>query len=227
MNKRAQTRLIGVTAIIVLAIFAIVFGFAGGDSAVQRGVSEALADSALVGERIKVSGIVVPGSWNKKSNPMIFDIQEKGSPDGPKLKVVYAGSVPNTFGDDIEAIVTGTMTAGKSLEADVLITKCPSKYESKQGATTVTSLLGAGDNVVGRPVKLTGYIVAGSLSAPGGPVRFRMQAESGAGKDIPIRYDGAIPDGFKDGSSVVVGGSLDKAGTFNATSVSMSKADSK
>ncbi|MBA4370940.1 MAG: cytochrome C biogenesis protein [Coriobacteriaceae bacterium] len=223
MNKRAQVRLIGVTAIIVIAVAAILLGTAKKEGAIQKGVAEIAADTALVGQRVKVGGSVVPGSWDKKSNPMRFEIREEGASGGPTLKVVYSGQVPSTFGDDVAAIITGTLQEGGLIEATDMITKCPSKYESATGAETVDVLLANGAKIAGKPIKVTGFVVTGSIKPPGGGERFRIAAKAAGGNSVGVVYEGALPDGMADASSVVLGGSLGTDGVFTATSVAISK----
>lgn len=223
MNKRAQVRLIGVTAIILIAVAAILFGTAQKEGARQLGVGEIAADTSLVGERVKVGGSVVPGSWDKKSNPMRFEIREEGEKSGPTLKVVYSGQVPSTFGDDVAAIITGTLKEGGLIEATDMITKCPSKYESATGAETVEQLLKNASKVAGKPIRVTGYVVTGSIKAPGSGERFRIADKAAGGSSVGVVYEGALPDGMADGSSVVLGGSLGTDGVFSATSVAISK----
>jgi cytochrome c-type biogenesis protein CcmE len=58
---------------------------------------------------------------------MKFTIQdEKATPGSATIKVVYNGGVPTTFGDGTVAIVTGTLKQGGVVEAQTLLTKCPS-----------------------------------------------------------------------------------------------------
>ena len=78
MNKRARIHLIGVTAIILVAIAAIIFGAGGSQGAYYKTVKDVASDKALVGERVRVGGAVVAGSWDKRSNPMQFAIREEG-----------------------------------------------------------------------------------------------------------------------------------------------------
>ena len=135
MNKRAKGRLIGVTAVILLMIVGGVFLIGQKQGAASTTVPEVVKDTSLVGERVKVGGTVIEGSWDKKSNPMTFAIRDEAdsSGSGPTLKVVYTGAAPSTFGDGVVAIVTGTMEDGTTLKATEMITKCPSKYESATG----------------------------------------------------------------------------------------------
>ena len=227
MNKRARTRLIGVTAIILIAIAAIILGAGSKQGAYYKTVKDVAQDESLVGERVRVGGAVVAGSWDKKSNPMRFEIREEGdeSADGPTIKVVYNGTVPSTFGDGVVAIVTGELDQAGTIESNDMITKCPSKYQSATGALSVNDLVSGGSDLTGKSVKVTGYVV-GEIEPPGGEVRFVIsQSAGGEGKTVKIFYDGAVPQGIADDKQVVIGGSLDSAGIFDAISVSLSESE--
>lgn len=221
VNKRARMRLIGVTAIILISVVAIVIGVGAGDGSYSRSVSDVAGDKESTGERVRVTGTVVPGSWDKKSSPMRFDIRDEGATGGPQISVVYYGGVPSTFGDEVTAIITGTVNASGVLESEDMITKCPSKYESATGALTVADLLGQGDEVVGKSVRVTGYVANGSVRPPGGTVRFAV-ADEGGKSSVDVFFDGALPEGMSDGSQVVLGGLLDEHGVFDAVNVSLS-----
>ena len=227
MNKRARTRLIGVTAIILIAIAAIILGAGSKQGAYYKTVKDVVSDEKLVGERVRVGGAVVAGSWDKKSNPMRFAIREEGdeSASGPTIKVVYNGTVPSTFGDGVVAIVTGELSQDGTIDSNDMITKCPSKYQSATGALTVNDLVAGGSDLTGKSVKVTGY-VKGDINPPGGDVRFVISSEpDGAGKTVKVFTDGAVPAGIADGKQVVLGGSLDESGVFDAVSVSMSESE--
>lgn len=227
MNKRATMRLVGVTAIILAVILAIVFGSGGQNASYYVSVNKVdKGMSKYVGKRVKVGGAVVSGSWDKKSNPMKFTIREEKDTagTGPTLKVVYNGSVPSTFGDGVVAIVTGELSKDGTINATEMITKCPSKYEKSTGALPVADLLGKGSDMVGKTTKITGAVKPGSLVAPGSAVRFTVASKAdGTGESVDIAFDGAIPAGMTDGSMVVITGALEKDGTFVATNVALQK----
>lgn len=224
MNKRARNRLVGITAIILLVIAAIfaTVGMRGG-AAYNMTVKQATADQASVGKRIKVGGVVVNGSWDKKTNPMTFKIRDEkdtGS-TGQLITVVYSGAVPSTFGDGVTAIVTGDFKAGNTIEAGEMITKCPSKYESATGAYSISQLKAKATTMVAIPIKVAGKVKAGTIVPPGGAVRFIAVNAEGATDEINVAYEGALPDGMVDGSSVVITGELNANGGFDATDVAM------
>ena len=221
MNKRARMRLIGVTVIIVISLFAIFLSVGATDGAYSRDVGELLGSPEFVGERVKVSGTVIPGSWDGNASPMRFDIRDRDDSRGPILSVVYNGSVPATFGDEVTAILTGHLTEEGYFESESMMTECPSKYESAEGALTVIDLMDKADGIVGLPVRLTGFVVADTIQPPGGDTRFTIADRSGE-PSVNVYYGGALPDGMTDGSQVVLGGSIDAGGVFEASSVSMS-----
>ncbi len=223
MNKRARNRLIGVTAIILVAVVAIFFGAGANDGAYSRTVSDVAGTTEFAGERVRVSGTVIDGSWDRRSNPMRFEIRDEGATGGPTIKVEYTGGVPSTFGDGVVAIVTGEINAdGTLLTSGDMITKCPSKYESATGALSVDELL-AQTSAGYKPV--TGFIVSGSIKPVTEEIRFKVQATAEGGAQVPVFFGGALPDGMADGSQVVLGGELDGDGVYVATSVALSDSE--
>lgn len=228
MNKRARNRLVGVTAIILIVVVAILLGAGSKDGAYSRTVSDVAGNTDLAGERVKVSGEVVAGSWDRKSNPMRFEIRnEKGKADDPTIKVEYSGGVPSTFGDGVVAVVTGEVSTDAGLiVSDDMITKCPSKYQSATAALSVEELLGKGEGAVGKPTQVTGLIVAGSIGPVTGPYRFKIVDEGGS-EEIAVIWEGALPEGMNDGMQVVIGGELEASGEYVATSVALSDTEKK
>jgi len=222
VNKRARNRLIGITAIIVFAVAAIIVG-SGADGAYSKTVSEVSGNERYAGERVRVTGSVIEGSWNRKTAPMIFEIRNEGATDGPQLTVEFDGAVPATFGDGVVAIVTGTLDgASRKIDSQDMVTKCPSRYESIEGALSVDDLLG--DTAPGYRV-VTGWVVTGSIAPITEEFRFSIQNTADGGSVVPVFYEGALPEGMDSGSQVVLGGELDDKGTFVAVSVALSKAE--
>jgi cytochrome c-type biogenesis protein CcmE len=218
MNNRARNRLIGVTVIILGIAAAVFFGSGAGTGAYTKTVDEAVGDASLVGQRVKVSGSVIAGSWDKKTNPMKFRIRTEGKTSGPELAIVYTGAAPNTFGNDTVAIVTGTLEPGGSMKADDMITKCPSKYSSGTGAISVTDLLKA--QAKAQPVQVVGYLKAKSLDLEGkGAERFILTSTPTGGDELRVQFAGSMPAGTADGVQLVVGGEYDSTGVVAASSV--------
>lgn len=226
MNKRARQRLIGVTILIFVAIGLLLF-FAqqSGGVATPATIAEIVADESLVGKEIEVTGQVVAGSWVSGSKPFIFEIEDAEAGDSERVVVVWNDVVPGSFGDGTTATVTGTVIEDGSVEAKYLVTKCPSKYESATGALTVNDVLNRADEFAGAAtLKVTGFVVPGSIKEAGAPVRFQIADNVDDATALDVAFGGGLPDDFADGSKVVLTGSLEADGVFQCAEVALDEA---
>jgi cytochrome c-type biogenesis protein CcmE len=66
----------------------------------------------------------------------------------------------------------------------------------------------------GKSYELTGKVVAGSVQRGKDELRFNVRDRTGTAA-VPVRYQGAVPDPFREGREVIVTGRLDK-GVFVA-----------
>lgn len=223
MNKRAKQRLIGVTILIFVAVGALVAfaGFSGG-TATRTSVAEALADPELVGRQVEVTGEVVAGSWVSGTKPFTFEIQD--GDDSGRITVVWDNVVPGSFGDGVTATATGVLTDGGVVEAKYLVTQCPSKYESATGAMTVNDVINRADELIGSTLKVSGRVVAGSIVPAGGAERFRISDGADGADPLPISFGGGLSEEFVDGAKVVITGSIEADGIFQATDVALDSA---
>jgi len=226
VNKRAKQRLIGVTALIIIAVGGLIFytSQGSGAGAYKKTISEVVSDTTLVGQQVQVQGPVVAGTWTAGAKPFAFEIKDRESGDGTTLRVIWDGAVPSAFGDGTVAIVTGIVEADQSVRAKTLITQCPSKYESATGALTVAEMLGQSAEVTDKFVKLTGYVIAGSIQGADSAERFSISNDVGTGESVGVVFTGALPSGMEDGSKVVIGGKLNADGVFVAESVALDEA---
>lgn len=215
-------RLIAVTVIILAVVTGfLIYSGANGGASYSKTVDQVVADQSLVGKQVKVAGKVVNGSWDKKTDPMIFKMVAESDTlgTGPAVQVTYNGASPSTFGDGVVAIVTGTLNSGGKITSSDMITKCPSKYKSAQGAIPVQDLQPVN---AGQAIQVTGFVVPGSIKPAGQAQRFALAAAAdGSGKTVPVAYDAALVSGMKDGSKLVITGQLGKNGTFTATEIAL------
>src|SRR5262245_1964464 len=93
----------------------------------------------LIGQGVRVAGRVTPGSLTKqtsaKGTAMTFAIGEfKGEAEkgAETLPVAFTGIVPDMFAEGRDVIVEGHYVNG-TLQAQQIMTSCPSKYEAKPG----------------------------------------------------------------------------------------------
>jgi cytochrome c-type biogenesis protein CcmE len=90
---------------------------------------------------------------------------------------------------------------------------------------TVTQLLDKGSSIYNKVVRLNGEIAQGSVEQKPGDINLKFTVSDG-GKTIPVVYRGVVPDTFQAGTPVVVEGSLDASGVFQAKTL-MVKCPSK
>jgi cytochrome c-type biogenesis protein CcmE len=221
MNKRARNRLIGVTAIILIVAAAFIpLMMSGGAKETSVADLAVGGNAALVGTRVKVTGAVIAGSWDKKTNPMVFKIRAEGATSGPEVLVTYNGSAPNTFGSDTIAILTGQLDVLGSITASEMVTKCPSKYETSTEAAPITDVLAAPPD---SPIRVQGFLKPGSQGAANAAERFVLSTNAdGTGDSFPVAFTGSMPAGAADGSKLVVFGKLE-SGDFVATDVAIAQ----
>lgn len=219
MNAKMKKRMIAVSGVIVIVLI-LVLAFVGGNTAATTlSVAEA-AENPQAGQKVQVSGNVVQDSFSTTDNVLTFKIYDPAGDPAQQLEVRYDGAASSTFGNDVTAICTGKINDAGVLECSNLVTKCPSKYENADSALTVDQLLGYGDEVVGKVVKVAGTVGEGTLKAAGQGDRFVLVATEAEGS-IPVAFDGALSDEVTDGASVVLTGSLAEDGKFAATDVAL------
>ena len=80
---------------------------------------------------VRVTGLVRPGTIavGADQRTVRFTMQDEKQP-GVTLPVSYSGIIPDTFKEGRQVVVEGRLTDGV-FNADVLLAKCPSKYEAR------------------------------------------------------------------------------------------------
>ncbi|MDQ3856559.1 MAG: cytochrome c maturation protein CcmE [Chloroflexota bacterium] len=82
-------------------------------------------------QQVRVAGKVVPGSIQRQGTELRFVAADKTG----KVSVSYSGVVPDIFADNADVVVEGRYMPSGRFEANTLLAKCPSKFESKPGTT--------------------------------------------------------------------------------------------
>ena len=219
MNKAAKKRLMIVGLIIVMVAVVMFAALGSGGMATSLSVAQA-ASGDYEGKKVQVSGVVVQDSYTSEGSSALFQIVDDTDASAV-LSVSYDGAMPATFGNGVTAICTGVLE-GDTLACSELVTKCPSKYESAEGAVTVSMLAANPGAYVGAEVKLAGYVTEGTIADIDAAVRFTVNSQ---GSSIDVAYSGALPEGMKDGSAVVVTGALAEGGkVFEAADVALDSA---
>jgi cytochrome c-type biogenesis protein CcmE len=225
VNKRAKQRLVGVTILIFVAIGALIgFTRLGNAAATPVTIDAVISDAELKGRQIEVTGEVVAGSWISGTKPFVFEIEDSKAEGSGRVRVLWNDVVPGAFGDGTTATVTGVINENGDIEAKYLVTKCPSKYESATGALNVNDVLDRSQELLGSTLKVTGIVVGGSIQPAGGAERFRIADSATATDSLPIAYGGGLSEEFEDGVRVVITGSIEADGIFQATEVALDTA---
>ncbi len=133
-NKAIKVGLTGL--VLVLAFGGLMYSTLAEGTEYYKHVDEVMGQpSEWYGKRLQLHGYVVPDSVfvNKRTLEYHFKVQSNGQ----TVDARYTGVVPDTFKDDAEVVLKGTLAAdGFSVVPNGVMAKCPSKYEPKPGAST-------------------------------------------------------------------------------------------
>lgn len=127
MEKKSRNRLIVVTIIILVFVVFLVYRSSVGSYTYFKSVKELKKDTSLVGVSVRVGGEVEKGSLKHDSKGYRFVLTEESE----KLKVNYRRVLPQTFKEGIFVIVEGKYKDNQEVDAEKIITKCPTKYQGK------------------------------------------------------------------------------------------------
>jgi cytochrome c-type biogenesis protein CcmE len=127
-QRKRQVRLVVALSVAVLLAVALIYtSFTASTQAKEP--TELL--NATPGTSYEMSGRVVPQSVQRQGNSLTFEVEDRDG-QGQSLPVTYSGTVPDPFRGGREIILTGAMQGGTFVgEPDTLVTKCPSKFTTK------------------------------------------------------------------------------------------------
>lgn len=128
IDKRSRNRLIVVTVILAIVSAVLIWQSSLGSYSYYKTVSELKNDRSLVGVQVRVGGLVVKNSLKRDSSGYHFLISDKAG----SIRINYDGVMPQTFGEGIQVVAEGIYGSNNQLDASKIITKCPTKYQSKQ-----------------------------------------------------------------------------------------------
>jgi cytochrome c-type biogenesis protein CcmE len=138
MNNKALK--IALTTVVLLVAFGgLLWSTLRDGTEYYKHVDEVMVQpDAWYGKRLQLHGYVVPNSVLRRRDSLDyrFEVQNKGQ----VVKASYSGIVPDTFKDDAEVVLKGTLTPhGFEVDANGVMAKCPSKYEAKPGSAAPTN----------------------------------------------------------------------------------------
>ncbi len=127
---------IGLTSLVLtLAFGGMLYTTLSEGTEYYKHVDEVMANpTEWQGKRLQVHGFVVPKTIARKRDSLDyqFDVQSNGK----VLRAYYTGIVPDTFKDESEVVIKGTLSPEGTFHVveDGVMAKCPSKYEPQAGA---------------------------------------------------------------------------------------------
>ena len=127
MKKYRKFIIGGLVVVLALAVLGYA-AFMGGNT-YYYDVGQLLDEEpAVLGKSVRVSGLVAEGSY-KEGFDLYFTLEDMTGRNDT-LKVVYNGSVPDTFKEGQQIVAEGKLIAGEdTFVASQLVIKCSSKYE--------------------------------------------------------------------------------------------------
>ena len=125
-NKRLKFG-IGIGIILGVVAWQAISGFQ--ESKTYYVTVNELAGGKVTRERIRVGGVVTPGSIERRGGTLTFRLAQ----DTNSIPVTYVGTdtLPDTFVGGAQAIVEGDFSASGEFRAQKIQAKCASKYEAK------------------------------------------------------------------------------------------------
>lgn len=84
---------------------------------------------------------------------------------------------------------------------------------------TVSEVKAQGNAIYGQNIRIAGEVVPGTveqLKTGRTAIQFVLSDMENTSQRLPVFYQGAVPDAFKEGNEAVVEGRLDATGVFNA-----------
>ena len=125
---------VGLTSLVLAAAFGgLLFTTLGEATEYYKLVDEVMVQpEPWYGKKLQLHGFVVPDSIMRTRNGL--DYRFKVQSNGQVVDATYTGVVPDTFKNDAEVVLKGTLSPeGFAVVPNGVMAKCPSKYEPKSG----------------------------------------------------------------------------------------------
>lgn len=131
-RKRTIRLVVALSAAVLLGTALIYTSFTA--STQTRKPSELLAAAPTPDRSYELTGKVADGTWERRQGVNTFRVRDR---DGTaSVPIRYSGAVPDPFREGREIVVTVHRQGGMYVgERDSLITKCPSKFQTRAPRT--------------------------------------------------------------------------------------------
>jgi cytochrome c-type biogenesis protein CcmE len=131
---------IGLTSLVlVLAFGGLLYSTLGESAQYYKYVNEVMAQpDDWYGKPLQVHGYARDIRRKRDSLEWSFELHREGH----VMRATYTGITPDTFLNDSEVVLQGTLTP-HGFNATSMTAKCPSKYEPQSAGTSGSSVTGA------------------------------------------------------------------------------------
>jgi cytochrome c-type biogenesis protein CcmE len=137
MSKKAAR--IGITGLVLALAFAgLLYSTLSEGTEYYKHVDEVTANMAeWQGKRLQVHGYAKDVRRTRDTLEWRFAVENNGE----VIHATYSGIAPDTFKDDAEVVLKGTLQPDGTfaVQRDGIMAKCPSKYEAKGGSTPTST----------------------------------------------------------------------------------------
>jgi cytochrome c-type biogenesis protein CcmE len=124
------------TVVLALAFGGLMFSTMSEGAEYYKHVDEVMTQPAdWYGKKLQLHGFIVADSVmvNRRTLEYRFKVESNGK----IVDATYTGVVPDTFKDEAEVVLKGTLSQhGFTVAPNGVMAKCPSKYEPKAGVGT-------------------------------------------------------------------------------------------
>ncbi len=128
--KLKQTQTIILIVFILLGLAIMVTSILPKSTHYYVTVDELLLDlNKYQNREIKVAGQVLPKSIVKNDQTMTWNFKVQNN--DKVIDVTYTGAMPDTFKDEAQVVVSGSLLSSNQFQASHVLAKCASRYEEK------------------------------------------------------------------------------------------------
>lgn len=113
---------------ILAAVIYLVYANTQANAVYYMNVNELKSCTICTTQSVRVAGVVQPGSIVRNDQKQLIHFVITAG--GQSLAVVYSGVVPDIFQAGIQVVVEGHYTGTGPFQAQTLLAKCPSKFQS-------------------------------------------------------------------------------------------------
>jgi cytochrome c-type biogenesis protein CcmE len=134
-SKGRAVRIVVTAFVLVLSFGGLLWSTLREGTEYYKHVDEVMSQpDAWYGKRLQLHGFVVADSIMRRRDSL--DYRFKIHSRGAVVPASYSGIVPDTFKDEAEVVLKGTLTPeGFQVAPNGVMAKCPSKYEAKPSSS--------------------------------------------------------------------------------------------